>query len=308
MNAPARPLDLSVIVVSYNTRQHLARCLRALPAATTGTECEVIVVDNASRDGSADVVRREFPSVTLIANRDNVGFARACNAGLEGAGGRFLLLLNSDAVPTPGSVSALVRFARAYPRAGAIGPRLRTADGRTARSCFHFPSLVRPYLNVGVVRRLAGDRFGLPYEWNHPCLRDGGVVDWLSGACLLLRREALAATGALDERYFMYFEDTDLCRRLWRAGWQVVFWPSVDVLHEGGASGRGHEGRLSVEHRRSALIYFATHHAGFVSGGVRAITVTAALVRAVQSLWHRRRERLRLEATIMGLGLRGVGR
>jgi N-acetylglucosaminyl-diphospho-decaprenol L-rhamnosyltransferase len=308
MNTSTTSVDLSIIVVSYNTREHLARCLRALPAATTGLAWDAIVVDNASGDGSAEMIRRDFPAVTLIANRDNVGFARACNAGLQVAGGRFLLLLNSDAVATPGSLSALVRYARAYPRVGAVGPRIRTADGRPARSCFRFPSLARPYLNIAVVQRLVGDRFGLPYAWDHPCLRDGGVVDWLSGACLLLRREALAGAGALDERYFMYFEDTDLCRRLWRAGWQVVFWPVVEVLHEGGASGRGHEGRLSVEHRRSALIYFSTHHAGLVSAGVRAITVAAALARAVKSLRHRRRERLRLEATIMRLGLRGGGR
>jgi len=308
MTAPVRPLDLSVIIVSYNTRHHLARCLRALPAATADLDSQVIVVDNASRDGSLEMLRHDFPAVTVIANRDNVGFARACNAGLAAAEGRFLLLLNSDTVPAPGSLSALVRYARAYPRAGAVGPRLRAADGKPARSCFYFPSLTRPYLNSAVFRRLFGERFGLPYAWEHPCLRDGGAVDWLSGACLLLRREALAAAGALDERYFMYFEDTDLCRRLWRAGWQVVYWPAVEVVHEGGASARGHEGRLSVEHRRSALIYFSTHHGGVVYGVVRAITVAAALSRAVPSLLRRRRERLRVEASILGLGLRGVSR
>jgi GT2 family glycosyltransferase len=308
MNATVRALELSIIVVSYNTRQHLERCLRALAAASADLETQVIVVDNASRDGSVEMLRHDFPAVTVIANRDNVGFARGCNAGLAAAEGRFLLLLNSDTVPAPGSLSALVRYARAYPRAGAVGPRLRAADGSPARSCFHFPSLTRPYLNIAAVRRLVGDRFGLPYAWDHPCLRDGGVVDWLSGACMLLRRDALAAAGVLDERYFMYFEDTDLCRRLWRAGWQVVFWPAVEVIHEGGASARGHEGRLSVEHRRSALIYFSTHHAGVVYGVVRAITVAAALARAVQSLLHRRREGLRVEATILRLGLRGVSR
>ncbi|MGH7278091.1 MAG: glycosyltransferase family 2 protein, partial [Candidatus Rokuibacteriota bacterium] len=180
------------------------------------------------------------------------------------------------------------------------------ADGGAARSCFRFPSLLRPYLNLRLLRAVVGERFGLPYEWTDARVREGGVVDWLSGACLLLRREALEAAGLLDERYFMYFEDTDLCRRLWRAGWEVAFWPAVEVLHEGGASGRGLEGRLALEQRRSCLIYFATHHPGLVYAVVRAITAVAAFLRGVRWVASRRADGLRIEAKIMRLAVYGV--
>ena len=299
-------MDLSIIIVSYNTRAHLRRCLRALPAGASGVQWEAIVVDNASSDGSPVVVAREFPDTTLIVNSDNVGFARACNRGARAARGESILFLNSDAEARPASLAALVGCLREQRRAGAVGPQLRHPDGGRPRSCFRFPSLTRPHLNFGFLRRLVGERFSLTYPVDDPRLGQGGPVDWLSGACLLVRRDALDAVGPFDERYFMYFEDTDLCRRLWKAGWEVVFWPGVEVVHVGGVSARGHGPRLSVELQRSRLIYFATHHPGLVSGLVRVLAGLAALVRCARALARLRPEGLRPEARILGLALRGV--
>jgi GT2 family glycosyltransferase len=299
-------MDLSIVVVSYNTRPLLARCLRALPEAAAGLDWEAIVVDNASADGSLAAVAAEFPAAILVGNPDNLGFARASNQGAARARGRMVLFLNSDAEPSPGSLSALVGYLDARPRAGAVGPRLRHPDGGSPRSCFRFPSLTRPLLDTGLVRRLAGPRFSLTYPLGDRRLAEGGVVDWLSGACLLVRREALDAVRGFDERYFMYFEDTDLCRRLWALGWAVHFWPGAEVLHVGGASARGLSARLRFEVQRSRLVYFATHHPGPVSDVVRLMAALAALARAGRSLVPLRTDRLRVEAHIVGLALRGV--
>jgi len=299
-------MDLSIVVVSYNTRPLLARCLRALPLAAAGLHREVIVVDNASADGSPAAVAGEFPDVILIANAENVGFARACNQGVAVARGRAVLFLNSDAEPRPESLTALVAYLRDHPRVGAVGPRLGHPDGGSPRSCFRFPSLTRPFLDFALVRRLVGPRFSLTYPVGDRRLAEGGAVDWLSGACLLVRGEALGEVGRFDERYFMYFEDTDLCRRLWAADWEVRFWPGVEVLHLGGASSRGHWARLSVEVQRSRLIYFSTHHPGLVSGLIRLLAGLAAVTRGARSLLCLRAAGLRAEARIVGLAVRGV--
>lgn len=301
-------MDLSIIVVSYNAREYLARCLRALPAGVDDLQWEAIVVDNASDDGSAGMVAREIPWATVIANGENMGFARACNQGFTVAQGRWILFLNSDAEPQPHSLRALVSYLRDHPRVGAVGPRLRHPDGGSPRSCFRFPNLTRPHLNFRLVQRFAGERFGLPYPSDDLRVRDGGPVDWLSGACLLVRRRALEEAGPFDERYFMYLEDTDLCRRLWNTGWEVVFRPEAEVLHTGGVSARGHETRLSIERQRSRLIYFSMHHPGLVYGLVRCMAGIAALVRGIGWLASLRLDRLRAEGFILRLALRGLDR
>lgn len=272
-------IDLSVIVVSYNTRELLARCLRSLGPGARETPHEIVVVDNASGDGSAEMVGREFPRVLLIANPANVGFARAANQGIRAARGEFPALVNSDAEAPRGSLDALVAFLRARPAVGAVGPRTLGPDGHPIRSAFRFPSLLRPYLNFAALRWIAGDAFSLSYPAGARAMEEGGEVDWLSGACLVLRRKALDQVGPLDERFFMYFEDTDLCRRLRQGGWAVWYWPQVRVVHHvGGSSGRDRE-RLRLELRRSCLHYFRVHHPGPVFWAVRALVLLNALCR-----------------------------
>lgn len=296
-------VELSIIVVSYNTRALLARCLTSLAAAAHETGQEIIVVDNASGDGSAEMVRRDFPGVRCIANAANVGFARAVNQGIRVSRGEWLVLVNSDAEVFPGSLDALVAFLRAQPTVGAVGPQIRFPDGRVCQSCFRFPTLFRPYLNFEVVRRVAGDAFSLSYPPGAPPRAEGGEVDWLSGACLVLRRKALDQVGLLDEHFFMYFEDTDLCRRLHGAGWSVWYRPQIHVFHRVGQSGTGERERLHVEMRRSALHYFRVHHPGPVSWAVRALVFAAALWRLARGGAPVRA----VERRIMRLALFGSG-
>lgn len=228
---------ISIVIVSYNTRDLLRACLHSLPAAAQALGYEVFVVDNASTDGTVEMLRREFPSVYLIANSTNVGFAAANNQGLEQARGKSLLLLNPDTEMQPGSLRTLQEWLDSHPEVGVVGPRLLNRDGSLQRSAFHFPVprvLLLEQLSAAVLLRkvpgLARSYLGV---WGHDRPRR---VEWLVGACLLLRREALATTGLLDPDFFMYGEEIDLQKRMSDRGWQTWLVPGARVIHYGGAS------------------------------------------------------------------------
>lgn len=230
------PPDLSVIVVNWNTRDLLARCLGAVLAEAGDLAVELVVVDNASSDDSLEMLRQSFPQARVIANPANAGFARANNQGARLAAGRYLLLLNSDAFPQPGALTALFALAESQPRAGLVGAQLRNADGTFQASHTPFPTLAREFLILsGLGRLLLGGHFPScgPDEQRGP-----RPVDYVEGACMLVRPEAYQAVGGLDEGYFMYAEDVDLCHRLRRAGWQVWYHPGARLTHLGGASSR----------------------------------------------------------------------
>lgn len=278
--APGEPVDVSVIILSWNTRDYLRRCLSALfrPDAASVREAwsgagidasraqseeisfEVIVVDQESLDHSADMVAEEFGEVRLIRQRPNVGFAGGNNIGMRAAVGRYMVLLNSDTVTTPGWLTELVRFADADPRAGLIGPRLVNPDGSLQFSCRRFPTL-----GAGLFRHtplewlVPRSKYTSDYlmrEWDHATPRE---VDWLSGACLLARREMVDEIGGLDEGYFMYFEDVDWSRRAAQAGWKVLYTPDPVVIHEIGRSSDRRPRRMIVMHHQSAYRYFCNH-------------------------------------------------
>ncbi len=214
---------LSVIVVSFNTRDLLRKCLASLAAHEPGAQ--VVVVDNASRDGSADMVRAEFPSATLIELAENAGFAGANNAGLAAADRPFVALFNSDAEVVDDSLSRCVRRLQAEPTLGAVHPRLIGPDGKPQQCRYRFPTLAGVALEAA---RLA------------PRGESRSANDWLAGTALVVRREALvAAGGGLDAGYFMYWEDCDFSARLVRAGWGLAVEESAAVKHFGGASGGG---------------------------------------------------------------------
>jgi len=228
-------MDLSIIIVNLNTRALIGDALAALPTACDGLRYEILVVDNGSSDGSADFVREQFPAVQLIVNDGNLGFARANNQAIRVAQGEMVLLLNSDTKATPGSIASLVQFARIHPRAAIVGPRLVNADGSFQGSAAAFPSLGQESLLLlgDLARRLRGQTF--PY---HPLPLDLAPrsVDWVSGACLLIRRSVIDQIGDLDEGYFMYTEETDWCYRARRAGWDVWWTPTPIVFHLNGAT------------------------------------------------------------------------
>lgn len=252
---------LSVVIVSYNTAALLARCVRSVLAdAPAGTE--VFVVDNASRDGSADMVRRAFPSVRLIANNDNNGFAAAANQALRPARGRYVMLLNPDAELRQGSLPRVVAFLDARPEVGVAGARLSYRDGRFQHSAFRFPSLPMAFLEFFPLNhRLANSRLNgrFPAADYHRAF----AVDHPLGACMTVRRVALPEVGLLDESFFLYCEEVDWCWRFRQAGWHVVHCPEVLAIHHEAQSTRQRRGEMLVQLYRSRYRLYAKHRAGW---------------------------------------------
>lgn len=224
---------LSIVIASWNTREMLAACLQSVYGAQGSLDLDTIVVDNASGDGSVDLVRERFPQASLIANPTNAGFARANNQGIRQSCGHYILLLNSDTKVHPGALEAVTAFMDRHPQAGTCGPLLLSADGSLQVSCYLAPTPMREFWRLSfldqVWRRASYDQL----SWDRHTPRR---VDAIKGACLVLRREALDEVGLLDESYFMYTEEIDLCHRLGQAGWQVWWVPQAVVTHYGGAS------------------------------------------------------------------------
>ncbi len=275
--AQSAPQGVGVVVVSWNVRDLLAGCLRSLEQSSV--PLRVVVVDNASADGSSDMLRDEFSQVRLIANEANVGFTRANNQGLRALGVEgsaeapsFALLLNPDTRIEDDAPAVLLEYLVSHPRVGIVGPQLVYADGSVQSSCRRFPSLATAAVE------------STPIEWHWPRnpvsrayrMGDGsppeGQVDWVTGAAMMARTEALAQVGLFDEDFFMYSEELDLCRRLTEAGWEVHFTPRARILHFEAASS---DQVVPLRHRRfhrSRVRYFEKHH-----GVGRALALRAVL-------------------------------
>jgi N-acetylglucosaminyl-diphospho-decaprenol L-rhamnosyltransferase len=221
---------LSIVVVSWNTAALLRACLRSLEAGSAGLQVETIVVDNASPDDSGLMVRREFPGVRLIQNSTNAGYARANNQGIAESHAPYVMLLNSDTQMLPAALPGLLDFVASHPEAGAAGPRLMRPDGSPQPFAFGGDPTIGYLLARGLSRVL---RRRYLHDWATQVFQP---VDWVSGACLLVRRSAIEQAGLLDENFFMYFEDNDWCLRLRRAGWKIYFVPQAQVVHLGGRS------------------------------------------------------------------------
>ena len=248
---------VTVVIVSFETRDTLLETLTAL-AGSDGPTIETVVVDNASSDGSRDAVRARFPAASVIANAENLGFARACNQGLRETRAPLVLFLNPDATLTPGALATLVRVVESHPRIGIVGPRTRSSNGDIQISTGPDLTLVSEWrqrrLVLGVARR--DPRALTEAEARHAVEHAPG---WVSGACLLARREAIDAVSGFDEGFFLYEEDADLCRRLRAAGWQVVFTPDAEARHAKGRSMARAPERARLEYHRSHLRYYRKH-------------------------------------------------
>lgn len=254
--------ELSIVVVSWNTRDALARCLESLLADSDVASAEIWVVDNSSTDGSAAMVRGRFPSVRLLANHENRGYAAACNQALARATGEIAVLLNADAAPEPGALRRLKDVLRSRPDVGVVGGMLVGPDGRPRRSYGAIPhvrSFVAEMLGAGSV---PGLRRVVPAVASFPLRRERArAVGYVSGACLAFRRRLPDAIGPLDERFFLYFEETDFCLRARRdAGLHVWFEPDARVQHEGGASTRQCSEEAEIHYARSASAFLRKHH------------------------------------------------
>ena len=230
-------MDLSIVIVNWNTCDMLRNCLASIPG-NRGLRTEVIVIDNASKDGSAAMVATEFPGVRLIQNSANLGFATATNQGLRIAGGRHLLLLNSDTLVNGNVLADSVRYMDAHPDVGMMGCRVLNEDGTTQMTCSRFPSFLNLLLQTFGLNRLERPRCLQRYQMLDWERDDEREVEVISGCYLLARRETVTEIGLLDESFFLYGEETDWCRRCAKAGWKLVFAPVGSIIHFGSGSSR----------------------------------------------------------------------
>jgi len=279
-------LDLSVIIVNWNTRDDLGRCLASLVPARDQMALEVVVVDNGSTDGSPGLVARRFPWVRVLALRRNLGFAAANNRGFAVTSGRHRLLLNPDCVVHGDALAQLVAHADADPAIGLLGPRLLNSDGSLQASCRHFPTLAAlAFRNTPLGELFPRNPWAARYlmaELDHERRQ---TVDWLSGACLLARGEFLAQVGGLDERFFMYVEDMDWGRRAWGHGWQVVYLPSAEVTHHIGRSSDQRPLAMVRAHHVSMWHYVRKHY----GQGAAALAAPLLALRVAAQVWRARR-------------------
>jgi N-acetylglucosaminyl-diphospho-decaprenol L-rhamnosyltransferase len=258
--------DVSVLVVNYNTERLLTPMWDALMTARRNLQLQVIVVDNASRDGSVNLLRADprFASADLIINQTNVGFGRANNQCVPTAQGRYLLLLNTDAFVSPETLQTTVAFMDAHPKHGVLGVQLIGSDGKAQPSCRYFPTPWNQFLaRSGFSRFFPSVKMVDDLDWDHGSPRE---CDWVTGCYFLIRREVVDSVGLFDPRYFLYCEEVDLCRRVKQAGWGVVFFNGTKVIHLGGESAKS-EGpltpggqQISALQIESEMLYFRKHN------------------------------------------------
>lgn len=252
-------MDLSILIVSWNTCDLLDQCLKSIYETTKGIEYEVIVVDNASSDSSVDMVKRKYPQVKLISNTDNVGFARANNHAYEISSAEFVMLLNPDTVVLDGSINRMLDVLKANDDCATVAPKLLWNDRTVQPSIGEFPTLTHELIDALCLTRFTGKRHSSRfYVPNDNRLHD---IAWACGACLLIRRGALrSASKILDERYFMFSEETDLCKTVRMDGWRVCYEPNAAIVHLGSGSTSKVQKEMLARLYESKFLYFEKHH------------------------------------------------
>ena len=285
-------VDVSVLIVNWNAREFLRPCLASLQMQSALHN--VILVDNASTDGSVESVRANFPNVHLIASEKNLGFAAGNNRAAQHSRGRYLLLLNPDTTVPPGALAKLVAYADAHPEIGALGPQLQNPDGTPQRSCWRgFPGLSMALTDALYLWKLPWLPFAQRSEYRAEELQAPRRVDHLLGACMLIRRAAWEQVGALDENYFLFLEETDWCLRAQRAGWQIVYFPDTHIVHFGQQSMRQAPSKNIPQFYASYLRFYRAQHGAktlraFLLKGIIAV---ACLIRI--GMWRERARRAR---------------
>lgn len=276
--------DVSIVIVSFNTRDTLRECMLSVYREVRSLRCQVIVVDNASADGSAAMIEREFPEVVLIRSEINLGFGPANNLGFRSALGRYIVLLNSDAFLTERSLELSVAHMDANQRAGLGGGRLIGRDGSWQPSGRMFPTVLSDLIVLsGLAARFPRSRFFGRTDRTWANDMQAAEVDWVPGAYSIIRAEALADAGPFDPRFFLYSEEVDLCKRIKQKGYEVWYWPDIAVVHVGGESSRqihslefSRSGaQLTLWRMRSTLLYYRKHHG-----------LTAWLAMLLEIIWY----------------------
>ena len=271
-------MKLSIIIINWNTRNLLSDCISSIYEHALEVDFELIVVDNASSDGSQKMIQNQFPDVDLITNSNNPGFAKANNQALRTCSGEYALLLNPDTIVKPGAIEELVKFLDDFPEVGAAGARLLNPDGSLQRSAYPKPTLFREFWRLF---HLDGLMHLAKYPMNRWSLDQVREVEILKGACIIIRRKALDEVGLLDEEYFMYSEDLDLCTRLTQSGWHLYWIPSAEVIHFGGQSTQQVAEEMFLRLYQGKIMYFRKHQSNLAVMVYKFILCIATLVRLV---------------------------
>lgn len=302
MNDSAKPFDASVVIVSFNTRDLLRECIQTLLREADGVAYEVIVIDNASHDGSPDMVATEFPEAKLIRSDVNLGFGAANNRGFEVARGRYIVLLNSDAFPRPRALQLSLEHMDRNPRVGLAGGRLVGRDDSWQPSARMFPSLLNEFLVMsGLAAKYSKSRLFGRADRTWADNFQPAQVDWVPGAYSIIRRSVLDRAGFFDDRFFLYYEEVDLCRRIKAAGCEIWYWPDVVTVHLGGESAKTmktHEvsrfgSQLVLWRMRSELLYYRKHHG---AAGARSVMLLETWWNRMRALRNSRSQRAEEQA------------
>jgi len=251
--------DLSICIVTLNTREYLRDCLESIAAHPPSISSEIIIVDNGSTDGTQEMLQQDYPAVTLIQNKNNEGFAHPSNQAMQAATGKYLLLLNPDTLVLENTFNPLISFLDQHPQAGIVGPKVLNRDGTLQKACKRGVS--RPWAAIsyfsGLSRLFPKSKLFGGYLLNYLAEDETHVVDGVSGSCMLIRREVTNQIGFFDERFFAYQEDADFCFQTQRAGWLIYYHPASHLIHFGGQGGsRSQPFRSIYEWHRSYFLYY----------------------------------------------------
>ena len=318
-------VDLSVVIVNWNVRDLLRNCLQSIVVGSAVERCEVgilslnsrsmevIVVDNGSADRSVEMLSREFPGVHVVVNEENMGFIRGCNQGMEASRGRYILLLNPDTEVLENALSVMVDYVESHPRVAALGPQLLNPDGSIQSSRRRFPTLATAFVESTILqqwfpRSRVLDRYYLKDQPDDVTQE----VDWVAGACVLLRRGAIDQVGLLDESVFMYSEELDWCQRAKSAGWDVVYLPIAQVIHFEGKSSEQAIAARHIYFQRAKIHYFRKHHGQWAGTALRLFLLLTYICQLLEESgkWligykrQLRQQRMRTYWEVLGSGLR----
>ena len=318
-------MDVSIIIVSWNVRELLRRCLQSVRQQTAddrlpinsdacGLSSEILVVDNASNDGTVEMLRAEFPTVRVIANTENVGFTRANNQALAVAQGRYLFLLNPDTELRANALQTLFDYAEANPRVGMIGPQLLYGDGTPQSSRRRFPTLATAFLESTKLQQWFPRNRILSHYYMLDT-RDDAIqpVDWINGSAMFARRELYDQIGGFDEGFFMYSEELDWCYRAKQAGWQIVYLPTAQITHYEGKSSEQAVARRDIYFNSSKILFVRKYRGAFVAETLRAFLLLMFLYQLGEegfkwSLGHKRElraQRIKAYWQVVKSGLKG---
>jgi GT2 family glycosyltransferase len=315
MNRFVGPVELSIVIVSWNVCDLLRACLASIEASREDLRVEVIVVDGGSNDGSPEMVRVAFPEVELVVKKENLGFPKGNNIGISRSSGRYVMLLNPDTEVVDEALGEMLAFADAHPDVGVIGAQLLNPDGSVQSSRRRFPTLATGVFESTWLQPIAPKSI-LRYFYVED-LPDDKVtdVDWVTGACLLARRDVVDAVGLLDEDYFMYSEELDWCRRIKDAGWRVVYFPAAQIIHHVGKSSEQAVTERHINFQRAKLRYFRKYHGRWAAKFLRLLLIANFLwqmsLEAAKALLGNRRvlrwQRVQAYWRVLRSGLRPAG-